>query len=994
MKNQDIPAPIAVAILMVLLSGLCVLQNPTQSLAVYNAINSFVDDKPTFLTTQGFVLLANIIIGFMLFPSGLKNKNLRERIFQKSKFDPKSLQNILFFCAPIAVLSFYLFPMTKFSDEVEFTTAFINLKCIYCAARFNVAVFTFLLTYVILKIKFRKQSVKLPTLNYFENEVVLGAIDEISDTPSWLSVDLKSLNGNTLITGSIGSGKTQGTVLPYLKQLLCNLNPSPAVLCIDPKGTFTKEAMEIAKAAGQEKRIVHIKLGGSQTFNPIFVKDALKGAKFLQITQMLRAAAANFSRSKGGDFWDLSSFNLLKNCLVHLAATKNYYTLNDLYQTVLDASTTKLSDDLIEQLKKPDLEAEIKSNMESAQRYFEKEFSTFEDKLRTNIIATTTSFLNQFQEYQAARIFCPDEKDLTIESMAQAISESKIILFDVTEVGLSKAMGTFVKLSFDQAVLDRLKNGESNLIPAVMIVDEYQDVVSVGNNGSLGDDKFLAKCREGNAIVVAATQSLSSIENALGSEKAAKEIFQNFRTRIACHSADLSTIKSFQELVGEYDRDKFTESFSQHSPDASLSAVTGNIDSRKTNMGESISRSTAKESYITAKDFSNLEVFEAFAIVFDGVRSQFQKLFLKPHFLTKKETTHLNIIELMTKKNRKYLKTVASATSAIVLMALPEIAKAAALFPNLCDVVKSVDFASNLELNFSGCTCGWPPHPCSFITYYAPETFIEVVANPKESSFKKLPGAAMQLKTLGPTSPTFGAEGELDSHSFQAHVLTVPFFSAFSSMMPCGSNVTERGCFEAMSEHLGPLWSTGSADLLQPQFLAFGLSPKACLLIGAAKSLVGGEPNFHPGGALCSTPRQFAKIFPPSTHSACTGWGPFFPRAATYDGPSQTVGSLMIAARMKSLASEVFMGTSTMPDEKWQIIKPNSSAGFREGETPAFVETFKRGNEYGRLAGGDIKNYLYVIWRRRSCCKEITTAFSTKAAVLAMKATCSAGGFR
>ena len=994
MKQQDIPAPIAVAVLAVLLGVLCMLQYPAQSLAIYNALNTFVEKESTFLIIQSAVLMANILIGLMLLPAGLKNKNLRQQILQKSKWEWKSLKNVILFCAPLAILSFFFLPIAKVSDEVEFTTAIGLLKWVFCVARFNVAILVFLFSYIALKIKFKRQSVKLPALKHFENEIVLGAIDETSDSPNWLSVDLKSLNGNTLITGSIGSGKTQGTVLPYLKQLICNLNPSPAVLCIDPKGTFTKEAIKIAKASGHEDRIVHIKLGGSKTFNPIFVKDALRGARFLQTTQMLRAAAANFSRSKAGDFWELSSFNLLKNCLVHLAATKTYYTLNDLYQTVLDANTSKLSIDLIKEFQNFELDLEQKSNIASAQRYFEKEFSAFEEKLQTNIMATTTSFLNQFQEYQASRIFCPAEQDLTIKSMAEAIRDSKIILFDVTEPGLSKAMGTFVKLSFEQAVLDRLKNGESNRIPAVMIVDEYQDVVSVGNNGSLGDDKFLAKCREGNAIVVAATQSLSSIDNALGSEKAAKEIFQNFRTRIACHSADLSTIKSFQELVGEYDREKLTESYSRHSPDASLSAVTGNIDSRKTNMGESISLSTAKESYITAKDFSNLEVFEAFAIVFDGVRSQFQKLFLKPHFLAEKETTHRNIIELMRKKDRKVLKTAAAGVSVAVLsIFLPVNTKAAALFPNLCDVVKSPDFTSNLELNFSGCTCGWPPHPCAFITYYAPETFIEVVANPKESFFKKHPGASLQLKSLGPTSPTFGAEGELDSHSFHAHVLTVPFLSAFSSAMPCGSNVTERGCFEAMSEHLGPLWSTGSADLLQPQFLAFGLNPKACLLWGAAKSLVGGEPNFHPGGAMCSTPRQFMKIFPPSSHSACAGWGPFFPRSGTYEGPSQTVGSMMIAARMKSLASEVFLGTPTMPDEKWQMIKPNSSAGFREGETPAFVETFKRGNEYGRLAGGGVKNYLYVIWRRRACCKELTNVVTTKASVVGIKAACSAGGF-
>ena len=76
-------------------------------------------------------------------------------------------------------------------------------------------------------------------------------------------------------------------------------------------------------------------------------------------------------------------------------------------------------------------------------------------------------------------------------------------------------------------------------------------LLTVGSGGALGDGSFLAKGREGNSITIAATQSLTSLENAVGREKAARELIQNFRTRIVCHSSDPATIRNFQELVGQ-----------------------------------------------------------------------------------------------------------------------------------------------------------------------------------------------------------------------------------------------------------------------------------------------------------------------------------------------------------------------------------------------------------------------------------------------------------
>ena len=92
----------------------------------------------------------------------------------------------------------------------------------------------------------------LPRMEKPIDGVVLGSVgEEISFDKEikakWLSVNKKALNGNILVTGSIGSGKTQGTILSYLKQVIGNFETRPSILVLDPKGTFIPEFLKIAK---------------------------------------------------------------------------------------------------------------------------------------------------------------------------------------------------------------------------------------------------------------------------------------------------------------------------------------------------------------------------------------------------------------------------------------------------------------------------------------------------------------------------------------------------------------------------------------------------------------------------------------------------------------------------------------------------------------------------------------------------------------------------
>lgn len=292
--------------------------------------------------------------------------------------------------------------------------------------------------------------------------------------------------------------------------------------------------------------------------------------------------------------------------------------------------------------------------------------------------------------------------------------------------------------------------------------------------------------------------------------------------------------------------------------------------------------------------------------------------------------------------------------------------------PSVCSVAKSSSFQDCLELSGQTSMCGYPvPRPCVRISYYVPQYFIEVVRNPRESFFRVLPGVVKQLATSKEVPP-FGSDDDEGAYSFHAHTINVPFTMIAFAGMPCGGTLRDNLCLTSMSEHLGGNWKTGLGDKYQAKWMAWAMAPKACLLKGAIASTTGGgrSTGYPANDALCSIDRSGMKKYPPSNQAVCHGWGIVFPRYGTVTSSDQVTASLMVAARMRSLGSEVFQSVPTFSDEKWQMISPQSSSCFREGQNSGILRA-KRVNEMGRLLGGKMKNYLYVVWRRVQCTRDL-----------------------
>jgi Type IV secretion-system coupling protein DNA-binding domain len=1007
--EKDVPLPLAALVLIVLACAYCYLNyfrfqpeklNQAVALLKIHSELLWITGSAVILNFSFVAVLLKRVLSFDRQGSKLAALQGERKLLSLGRAEVFSLL--------VAVFAYWLAQSLLDGEHFSSLILFVPvgfLQSIQAGLAANLALSVLFLSWLVFRASARvnlslweKHKLELPDVE--NGELVLGttpgelAHGSGEEPEEWVKIPSRGVNGGVFISGSVGSGKTQGTILRYLSQILEAGEECPAILAVDPKRTFLAEAEKMIRQAGLGHKIVKISLKGNVSFNPVYIDKPLQNSNFASLAEMVRAAAVNFmGKASDSPFWDISSSVLIRNAIAYCSAQYGYFTLLDLYRTIVRASTHNLADDLKERLKIGSFNEEERFNIERSIEYIESEFSQLEDRVRTGIVATSTAFINQFQEFAASRVFCPKKENLTIQSMEEFVRDGKILLFDVNQPGLARSMGTFIKLHYEQAILNQLSElkEKKKSCTTALIIDEYQDVVTCGGGGTIGDDSFMAKARESKPAVIVATQSVSSLMDSVGSQRPALVLLQNFRTRIACHSSDLETIKLFQELIGKEDRESETHSLSETAQSAKFNLLAGGFDSQNSSLNEAVSRGVRHEDIVTGREFSRLRTFEAFAQVFDGIETRFLKLYLKPHFLHFINTKHETVLEILKGAREGWfiekLKAFGSRFywAAISLLFAGQVQ--AGLIPNACTVASSTAFSSCLELSVSGCMCGFPPHPCAMISYYVPQTFIEVWPETKTSYFTAIPGAAAQLGKVTPQP--FGAEGDDDTQSFQARAIAVPLSGLIFQAMPSGGTRMEKFCFDGMSEDFGSHWQTGKSDLLQPLFLAWSVSPKACLLTGAATSITGGgggSPSSD--SAVCSFPMPNLGVLPPSSHPACNGWGTFYPRYGTYTGPASMTGALMIASRIKSLSAEVIHSLPSGVDEKWQMIYPQGSSCFREGQNVGILETVNNARETMRLANGKLKGYLFVIWNRTQACKELPMAAEAEAAALAIPAAC------
>lgn len=486
------------------------------------------------------------------------------------------------------------------------------------------------------KSKKNKKTTPSTTINVksLKNKLLLFVGSNESDNPVYIPE--KSLYQNILVTGTIGSGKTSSCMYPFSKQLIRyesnNINKKLGLLILDVKGNFYKQILEYANYYNRTSDVYVIELGGNIKYNPLD-KPLLKPSV---LANRLTTILSLFSTNNSDSYWLDKAEQVLTECIKFCRLYNNgYVTFLELHKlvTIPNYYIDKL--DIIKdifisgRLSKKDCYDAI-----SSIEFFEKELNCLDSRtssiIKSEITRITSAFISDFD---VLNTFSPDRDNLNFFGFKDLIDNGKIVVLNMNIAeyrNLSKIIATYLKLDFQSEVLSRLsKCNSNNFRPVAFISDEFQEYISTT------DADFFAQSREAKCINIVATQSYSSLLNALNNKYAVTVIIQNLINKFWFRTDDLFTIDDIQKQIGKEDKIKISKTISENAKETYYSYFTNSLNSKNSSLSESINKYSQYD-YIYDTNFftQKLETFSCLAFLSDGYKiSSPMKLKLKPHFI-------------------------------------------------------------------------------------------------------------------------------------------------------------------------------------------------------------------------------------------------------------------------------------------------------------------------------------------------------------------------
>ena len=543
-----------------------------------------------------------------------------------------------------------------------------------------------------------------------------------SERPSWLVVPEKGLYTGTLIVGAVGTGKTSGCMYPFARQILSWRADDPGgragALVLEVKGDFCHQVRGILDDAGRADDYLEIGLGGSLQWNPL--DDPLLDSYSLAygVASLINQL---FGKSRE-PFWQQAYTNLVRWIVeLHRLLPAGWVTLQDIYRCTVDADllarkireaqdladrispvhASISNEDMIshaDALKQWDWEpvgadrvrsrldaklraklaklevtyaveatgegagGEYRERVEAIERWYDKDWSALDAKLRTSIVEGISVFLSLFDQPDVAGVFCPSppEEAKPVENgdtdapshplpglrrslppLSELIEGGKVLALNMpagANPALARAIGVLLKSAWMQALLRRpaeaARRPDRYMRPAVFICDEYQAFATVGQDDPSGDEKAFALTRQCRCIPIVATQSISSLRSVLPSGEAWRTLVQTLRTRIFLSLSDEASAKVASEMCGSVMKTQASYTFTENTGRPEFSLLSGRAGGGRGTIGASKSFRKSREPVFTPREFTLLANYQAICLPYDGVESlPARRVYLKPHYL-------------------------------------------------------------------------------------------------------------------------------------------------------------------------------------------------------------------------------------------------------------------------------------------------------------------------------------------------------------------------
>lgn len=296
---------------------------------------------------------------------------------------------------------------------------------------------------------------------------------------------------------------------------------------------------------------------------------------------------------------------------------------------------------------------------EAVDRWYWDHWKHLRPDIKTSVVQGIAVFLSLFDtDPDVKRVFCPpkemyeakrcatDPDGAVMPPFSELIEEGKIcgLNFPVAlNPGLAKAIGTMMKQDFQRAVLLRIprmeeRNTQHYFRPTVFLCDEYQNFATVGANDPNGDERFLSLSRQPKCIPIIATQSVSSIKEALPSS-GYKTLLQSFRTKLFLATSDPDTARYASELCGKSEKTRINYSFSESSNDAKIGILSGKASANKASVSASKTYQKQKDVLFEDRAFYELKNAQSIAVAYDGINPLSPTYcYLKPDFMPREMT--------------------------------------------------------------------------------------------------------------------------------------------------------------------------------------------------------------------------------------------------------------------------------------------------------------------------------------------------------------------